>query len=478
MDFDAVIVGAGPNGLAAAIEIAREGHSVCVVEARESIGGGARTAELTLPGFFHDVCSAVHPLAIASPFFKTLPLAQYGLEWIHSPASVAHPFDDGPAAVLYRSITETAARLGSDAQAYTRQFSPLVRNAGRLIPEILAPPLHLPRHPLTWMRFGMQAIQPAQRFAGRLFQGSRARGLFAGNAAHSCLPLDASPTAAFGLLLGLLGHVDGWPIVKGGSQRLSNALASYLSSLGGRMVTGTPVKSLRQLPSSRAVIFDLAPRQILDLALDRLPAGYARALRKYRHGPGVFKVDWALSSPIPWKSRECLQAATVHVGGTAEEIAAGELAVASGRCPERPFVLLVQQSLFDPTRAPAGMHTGWAYCHVPANSTVDMTERIESQVERFAPGFRDCILARKTMTAPELEIYNPNNIGGDITGGPQTLLQVIARPSLQATPYSIPVRGLFVCSSSTPPGGGVHGMCGYHAARAALSTILYNRAER
>jgi phytoene dehydrogenase-like protein len=475
MEFDAVVVGAGPNGLAAAVEIARAGHSVCVLEARETIGGGARTAELTQPGFLHDVCSAVHPLAIASPFFKTLPLAEHGVQWIHSPACLAHPFDTGSPAVLYRSIANTVATLGLDGPAYEKLFSVLVRNAERLVPEILGPPIHLPRHPLALGRFGIHAIQSAHKFSSRHFRGSRARGLFTGMAGHANMPLDKSPTAAFGLLLAMLGHVDGWPIIKGGSQKLSDALASYLTSLGGRIVTGTPVKSLRELPPSNVVLFDLVPQQILKLAFDRLPPKYRWELQKFRHGPGVFKVDWALSSPIPWKSRECLQAATLHVGGTAEEIVEAEQLVGRGRCPDRPFVLLAQPSLFDETRAPKGNHTAWAYCHVPNNSKIDMTERIEAQVERFAPGFRDCILARHTMTAPQFEAYNANYIGGDISGGLQDLLQIIARPSLRVKPYVMPLKGLFICSSSTPPGGGVHGMCGYHAARAALSTVLYNR---
>jgi phytoene dehydrogenase-like protein len=479
MDLDAVIIGSGPNGLAAAIEIARTGHSVSLLESRETIGGGSRTAELTLPGFLHDVCAAVHPLGIASPFFKTLPLNKHGLEWIHSPASLAHPFDDGSAAVLYRSIPDTCSTLGEDARAYEKLFSPLAANVQKLLPEILRPPVHLPRHPLLLMRFGIRALQSAKGLAERHFRGSRARGLFAGLAGHANMPLDRSPTAAFGLLLGMLGHVDGWPIVKGGSQKLADALASYFVSLGGRIVTGTHVKSLHGLPPARAVIFDLTPRQILDLTFDRLPPGYRWELRKYRYGAGVFKVDWALSSPIPWKVQECALAATVHVGGSAEEIAQGETMVAKGLSPERPFVLLAQPSLFDRTRAPVGKHTAWAYCHVPNNSKTDMTDRIEAQVERFAPGFRDCILDRHTMKPAEFEAYNPNYIGGDISGGLQNILQVIARPSFRVTPYAIPVKeGWFICSSSTPPGGGVHGMCGYHSARAVLSTILYNRPDR
>jgi len=478
MEFDAVVVGSGPNGLAAAVEIARAGHSVCVVESRDTIGGGARTAELTAPGFLHDVCSAVHPLGAASPFFRSLPLAQHGVEWIHSPACLAHPFDQGSSAVLYKSIENTSATLGLDGAPYEKLFSVLARNSEELVQDILAPPTHLPRHPIRLMRFGIHGIQSAQRFSNRRFHASRARGLFVGIAAHSNMPLDASPTAAFGLLLGMLGHVAGWPIVKGGSQKLSDALASYFTSLGGKIITGTHVNSLRQLPTSKAIIFDLTPRQVLKLTFDQLPPSYRWELQKYRYGPAVFKIDWALSSPIPWKSRDCLKAATLHLGGSAEEIVAAESEVAKGRCPERPFIILAQPSLFDETRAPAGQHTAWGYCHVPSNSKIDMTERIEAQIERFAPGFRDCILHRHTMTAPDFEKYNPNYVGGDIGGGVQDLVQIVGRPSLRVTPYAMPAKGMFICSSSTPPGGGVHGMCGYHAARAALSTILYNRASR
>jgi phytoene dehydrogenase-like protein len=478
MEFDAVVVGSGPNGLAAAIEIARAGHSVCVVESHNTIGGGARTAELTAPGLLHDVCSAVHPLALASPFFQSLPLAQHGVEWIHSPACLAHPFDQGSSAVLYQSIENTSATLGLDGAPYEKLFSVLARNSRELVQELLAPPIHLPRHPIPLMRFGIHAIQSAQRFSNRHFHLSRARGLFVGIAAHSNMPLDASPTAAFGLLLGMLGHAGGWPIVKGGSQKLSDALGSYFTSLGGKIITGTHVSSLRQLPTSNAVIFDLTPRQVLKLTFDQLPPSYRWELQKYRYGPGVFKVDWALSSPIPWKSRDCHKAATLHLGGSAEEIVAAESEVAKGRFPERPFIILAQPSLFDETRAPAGQHTAWGYCHVPSNSNINMTERIEAQIERFAPGFRDCILHRHTMTAPDFETYNPNYVGGDIGGGIQDLVQIVARPSLRVTPYAMPVKGMFICSSSTPPGGGVHGMCGYHAARAVLSTILYNRASR
>jgi phytoene dehydrogenase-like protein len=468
MDFDAVVVGSGPNGLAAAIEMARSGWSVCIFEARDTIGGGARSAELTQPGFVHDVCSAIHPLAFASPFFKSLPLSMHGLEWIHPPAAVAHPLDDGTAAVLELSLERTSAALGPDARAYTKIFAPLVRNAAELVPEILAPPVHRLRHPLMMLGFGIKAIQSAQKFSERHFKGERARALFAGIAAHANMPLDLSPTAAFGLLLGMLGHAGGWPLAKGGSQKISDALASYFTSLKGRIVTGTQISSSRELPSARVILVDITPQQLLRLAGDDFPPSYRWELQKYQYGPGVFKIDWALNSAIPWRANECRRAGTLHLGGSMEEIAAGEQAVASGRCPEKPLTLLAQQSLFDPSRAPEGKHSAWAYCHLPRGSKIDMTERIESQVERFAPGFRDCILSRHTMGPAELESYNPNYIGGDISGGLQNLLQIVARPSLRAIPYSTPIKNLFICSSSTPPGGGVHGMCGYHAARAVL----------
>jgi phytoene dehydrogenase-like protein len=477
MEFDAVVVGSGPNGLAAAVEIAQNGHSVCVLEARETIGGGTRSAELTLPGFVHDVCSAIHPLGIASPFFKSVPLEKHGLEWIHPPAAVAHPLDDGTAAVLERSIDRTCATLGPDARPYAKCFSSLVRDADKLMPEVLAPPVHYPRHPLPWLRFGFQALQSSERFIRR-FKGASAPALFTGIAAHANMPLDKAPTAAFGLLLGILGHSGGWPLAKGGSQKIADALGSYLASLGGKIITGTAVKSLRELPSARAVLLDISPQQLLKLAADQLPPSYRWELQKYRYGSGVFKVDWALRSPIPWNAAGCVRAGTIHVGGSAEEIAAAEAEVAKGRCPRQPFVLLAQQSRFDPTRAPQGKHTAWAYCHVPRGSKIDMADRIEAQVERFAPGFRDCIIQRHTMTPAQFETYNPNYIGGDISGGLQNLLQVVARPAMRINPYSTPIQHLFLCSSSTPPGGGVHGMCGYHAARAALSTILYNRRNK
>jgi phytoene dehydrogenase-like protein len=475
MEFDAVIVGSGPNGLSAAIEIARAGHSVCVIEAAETVGGGARSAELTLPGFTHDICSAIHPLGFASPMFRSLPLVNHGLEWVHPPAALAHPFDEGTAAILERSIEQTCSTLAPDGPAYLKFFAPFVRDSEKLVPEILAPPAHLPKHPVLLGRFAWSAIQSAQSFARRHFKGFRARALFAGIAGHANMPLDARPTAAFGLVLGILGHAVGWPLPKGGSQQLSNALSSCLTSLGGQIVTFRHVKSLRELPPARVRLLDLTPRQVLKLAGSQFPAAYRYELEKYRHGPGVFKVDWALSAPIPWKAQRCSQAGTLHLGGSLEEMVAAEQTVARGRLPDRPFVILAQQSLFDNTRAPAGQHTAWAYCHVPNGSKIDMTERIEDQVERFAPGFRDCVLQRHTMSTADFESYNPNYVGGDISGGLQNPWQIVARPALRLSPYTTPVKGLFICSSSTPPGGGVHGMCGYHAARAALATVLYNR---
>ena len=473
---DAVVVGAGPNGLAAAVEMARAGLSVRVLEAADTVGGGARSAELTLPGFVHDVCSAIHPLGIASPFFRSLPLADHGLEWVEPPAALAHPFDDGGAALLARSPDAAMPTLGEDDERWGRLFAPLVRNPESLLDEILAP-LHVPAHPLTLARFGLRALLPATTVARRSFRGARARGLFAGLAAHSMLPLERPPSAAFGLMLGLLGHAVGWPFPRGGSQALSDALASYLRSLGGEIETGRRVESLAELGETRLVVLDVTPRGLLELAGDRLPDRYRRRLERYRYGPGVFKLDWALAGPIPWRADECSRAATVHLGATLEEIAASEAAPAQNRIAERPYVLLAQQSLFDPTRAPAGRHTAWAYCHVPNGSSVDMTERVESQVERFAPGFRERILARSALGPADLERSNPNHVGGDINGGLADLRQLLTRPVARWSPYSTPLPGVFLCSASTPPGGGVHGMCGFHAARAALRSIQSRRSS-
>jgi phytoene dehydrogenase-like protein len=468
---DAIVIGSGPNGLAAAITLARAGRSVLVYEAHPTVGGGARSAALTLPGFVHDVCSAIHPLAVVSPFFRTLPLRDYGLEWHYSPAALAHPFDDGTAALLYRSLELTGQTLGRDAMAYRRLMGPLVASWA-LLEDSLLGPLRPPRHPLALMRFGFRALGPARSLAERLFTGERARGLFAGLAAHAIMPLERRPSAAFGLILGILGHVVGWPFPRGGTQSLADALAAYLRSLGGEIETGVHVSSIDELPPARAVLCDVTPRQLLQIAGPRLPDGYRRQLQRYRYGPAAFKVDWALDGPIPWRAAECARAATVHVGGTLTEIAASERAAWQGQPCDRPFVLVAQQSLFDPTRAPPGKHVGWAYCHVPHGSAVDMTERIEAQIERFAPGFRARILARSVMPPEALERYNPNYVGGDINGGVQDLWQLFTRPAVRLVPYSTPAKGLYICSSSTPPGGGVHGLCGYFAAQAALRSAL------
>ncbi len=467
-EHDAVVVGAGPNGLAAAIELVRAGRSVLVREAAEVIGGGLRSGEVTLPGFVHDLCSAIHPMAAASPFFRTVPVEAHGLDWVEPPLPLAHPLDGGEAAVLRRSVEETAEGLGPDAKAYARLFRPLVDNWPQLEEALLGPLVRIPRHPLALTRFGLGAIWPARRFARRTFEGEPARALFAGLAAHSVLPLDKVASASFGLVLGLTGHAVGWPLPRGGSQAIADALASYLRSLGGEIVTGAPVESLDELSRTRTVLCDVTPRQFLGLAGDRLDGCYRRALERYRYGPGVFKLDWALSDPIPWAAPECAQAGTVHLGGTLDEITASEQAPERGETSDRPFVLLAQPTMFDPSRAPEGRHTAWAYCHVPNGSTVDMTEAIERQIERFAPGFGERVLARNAMSPADLEHRNANLVGGDITGGSNELRQLIARPALRPVPYSTPLDGVYLCSASTPPGGGVHGMCGYLAARAAL----------
>jgi phytoene dehydrogenase-like protein len=465
--YDAVVVGAGPNGLAAAVELARAGRSVAVLEAEETVGGGTRSAELTLPGFVHDLGSAIHPLGYASPFFLTLPLEEHGLEWIHPPAPLAHPFDDGSAAVLERSVEATAAALGPDARAYERSMRGIAEDADRLAAYSVGSP-RLIRHPLSLASSGLRAARSARGLAENLFVGEKARGLFAGNAAHSFLPLEKPPSALFGLVLGTLGHAFGWPFPKGGSQRIADALVSYLLTLGGEVYTGVRVESVDDVPRTRTILFDVTPRQLLDIAGEHFTERYQNALNRYRYGPGVFKVDYALDGPIPWNAKECLRAGTVHLGGTLDEISAGEAAVWRDEHPERPFVLLAQQSLSDETRAPEGKHTVWAYCHVPNGSTFDMTGRIEGQIERFAPGFREIILAKNTMGPADLETINANLVGGDINGGVMDLRQLFARPMPRPNPYSTPAKGLYICSSSTPPGGGVHGMCGYLAARAAL----------
>ncbi|WP_257670111.1 phytoene desaturase family protein [Parapedobacter tibetensis] len=469
-DYDAIVVGAGPNGLAAAITLQQEGLSVLVVEGNNTIGGGMRTAELTLPGFHHDVCSAVHPMAAGSPFFKTLPLEAHGLEYIHPPVLAAHPFDDGKAAVLKASFDETARFLGRDEEQYRRLYEPLLRLWPGIVADVLGP-LRLPQNPIGLARFGLKAL-PSAKYISRIFHTVAAKGLWAGMAAHSLRPLSSFTTSAIGLVLTVNGHLNGWPLPKGGAQHIAHALASYFQSLGGKIETDFYVKSLSQLPAAKAVLFDITPKQLLQIAGHKFSSLYKWQLNRYRYGMGVFKVDWALDSPVPFTASECQEAGTVHLGGTLEEIAHGERAIWKGRHPENPFVLLAQQSVFDSTRAPQGKHTVWAYCHVPAGSTVDMTEAIERQVERFAPGFRERILAKHTINTAQLETYNPNYIGGDINGGAIDLGQLFTRPALRFSPYRTSAKGLYICSSSTPPGGGVHGMCGYHAARTALKDIF------
>jgi len=470
--YDAIIVGSGPNGLAAAITLARAGRSVLVCEANATIGGGARSAELTLPGFVHDVCSAVHPLAAGSPFFRMLPLKRFGLEWIQPEIPLAHPLDNGSVACLYRDVDLTADQLHEDSRAYRSLMKPLARNWEKLANEFLQPMLHSPQHPVTLAHFGILGLCPATLLAKLVFKGEPARALFAGIAAHSFLPLEAPVSSAFALVLALAGHAVGWPIPRGGSKQISNALAGYLRELGGKIETNHRIENLNDLPKSRAVLLDLSVWEFLRIAGQQLPAQYRRRLESFRHAPGVFKIDYALSEPVPWKAEACRRAGTIHLGGGIDEIAAAERDVARGRIPERPFVLVAQQSLFDETRAPRGQHTLWAYCHVPFDCKVDMSDRMESQIERFAPNFRDCILARHKMSGADLARSNPNLTGGDINSGAANLMQLIARPVLSSRPYRTPLPGVYLCSASTPPGGGVHGMCGYHAARLALREIF------
>jgi phytoene dehydrogenase-like protein len=469
-DLDAVVIGSGPNGLAAAVTLAREGASVLVLEGADAIGGGTRTSELTLPGFHHDVCSACHPMGILSPFLRELPLEAHGLRWLRPRISVAHPLDDQPAVLLHRSMPETARGLEVDARAYERLVAPFLVDPHGLLGDVLAP-LRLPRHPFQMLRFGLHALRSASGLARGRFRGTRAQALFGGCSAHSILPLERLTTAALGLMFCVTGHVEEWPVAEGGSAAITRALASLLVSLGGRVETGRWVRGLAELPPSRVVLFDTSPSELVRIAGDALPAGYVRRLQRFRYGPGVFKIDWALDGPIPWRDPAVLDASTVHLGGTLDEVSAAEAAVWRGEHPERPFVLLCQQSQVDPSRAPAGKHTGYAYCHVPAGSTVDRTEAIERQIERFAPSFRDRILARHVMNTADFERYNPAFVGGAITGGVADLGQLFTRPVARWNPYTTPNRRLFLCSAATPPGGGVHGMCGHFAARAALRAM-------
>jgi phytoene dehydrogenase-like protein len=468
MSLKACVVGSGPNGLSAAIVLAQAGLQVEVFEAEAIPGGGARSMELTLPGFRHDFGSAVYPLAAGSPFFSTLPLKDHGLEWVHSPAPLAHPLDDGTAVVLERDLQSAASELGADGHAWRMLMEPLVIHWRKFAPEVLRPVFRIPRHPWLLTHFGMSALLSA-RVVVKRFQSERTRALFAGLAGHSFLSMDELLSGAFAILMGVPAHAVGWPIARGGSQSLTNALCGYLSTLGGTVNSSSRVGSLASLSGYGLILCDVTPRQLLAIADSRLSDSYKHQLRKFRYGPGVFKVDYALSAPIPWKASACSRAATVHLGGSFDEIAASEKAVRSGRCAERPFVILVQPTLFDPSRAPHGKHIAWAYCHVPNGSTVDMLSKLENQIERYAPGFRETVLARHVSSPARLESMNANLVGGDISGGVIDIRNMFFRPTRKL--YATSAHDIYICSSSTPPGAGVHGMCGYHAAKMALAKL-------
>ena len=470
-EYDAVVIGSGPNGLAAAITLQRAGLSVLVIEGADKIGGGMRTSELVLPGYLSDVCSAVHPMGAGSPFLQELPLEKFGLEYINPPVLAAHPFDDGTASVLLQSLQQTADRLGADKDAYLQLIGSVVDLWPGIAKDVLGP-LHMPQHPLDLIKFGLPALRSALSIAKK-FKTPEAKGLWAGMAAHSFLPLDQLTTAAVGLVLMANGHLKGWPIPKGGSQQIANALGGYFESIGGKIETGRYIKSLKDLPSAKAFLFDVSPKQLLDIAGESFSGFYRRQLKNYRYGAGVFKVDWALDGPVPFTAPECREAGTVHIGGFIADIVHSEKEASGGRVTEKPFVLLAQQSLFDAGRAPEGKQTLWGYCHVPNGSILDRTEAIENQVERFAPGFKDRIIARHTFNTAQIESYNPNYIGGDINGGILDIWQLYTRPALKLSPYNTSAKGLYICSASTPPGGGVHGMCGYNAGKKALKDIWH-----
>lgn len=471
VDYDVVVVGSGPNGLSAAIALQKAGLSILLIEAASTIGGNMRSAELTLPGFIHDIGSAIHPLAAGSPFFASLPLKEFGLEYIFPAYAAAHPFDDGTATVLESSVHKTASGLGIDGDSYSKLFSRLMNEWPMIESDVLGP-FRIPHHPLAMANFGMKALLPANTLARKYFKGEKARGLFAGMAAHGLLPFSKMASAAAGLLLMIQGHRKGWPLIRGGTQQLANALSAYFVSIGGQIQTGFRIEKLMDLPSTRAVVLDLSPKQALQIAGYRFSSSYGNQLEKYRYGMGVYKLDWALDAPVPFTAASCALAGTIHLGNTYAEIASNEQLTADGKHPEKPFVLLAQQSLFDPTRAPDGKHTAWAYCHVPNGSVMDMRMAIEKQVERFAPGFRERILATHFMDTRELETYNPNNVGGTINGGVQDIRQLFTRPALRLSPYRTSAKGIYLCSASTPPGGGVHGMCGFQAAKRVLRDIF------
>jgi phytoene dehydrogenase-like protein len=471
MSGKACVVGAGPNGLAAAIVLAQAGLHVDVLEAQPQPGGAVRTMELTLPGFKHDFGSAVYPLGAGSPFFSSLPLKDHGLEWIHSPAALAHPLDDGTAVMLERSLDQTSHALGVDGKTWDQLLRPFVEHWNEFAPQILGPVSLLPRNPFLMARFGTLAVQSAHSVAGR-FRDQRTRALFAGLAAHSFLSLDEPLSAAFGILMAVPAHAVGWPVPRGGAQSLTNALCGVLATFSSNVSVSSPVRNLSALENYDLTLCDLTPRQLLKIGEQKLSPSYKRQLASYRYGPAVFKVDYALNAPIPWKAADCLRAATIHLGGSFEEIADSERAVRSEQHPDRPFVLLAQPSLFDSSRAPAGKHTAWAYCHVPNASRVAMLQKLENQIERFAPGFRDCILARRVFSPADLESMDANLVGGDIGGGIMDIRNFLFRPTRRH--YATSARDVYICSSSTPPGGGVHGMCGYHAAKTALSRLKRN----